>query len=304
MVLSRRVGELTVSVCMVLCVPIAAAQATRSAQSDCEREAKRFGYRVLGTSNFRQLKDGWQLDMRVRDSRGNVIDGSCFVETRSGEVSLYGFGHDPGLPSDQTIQFNCASVEGKYRECQTPIDGPVRLVKTHSDARCEKGKSWGQRGDRVWVDHGCRAKFEVTGGGGWGPEFEQAEQACREKAKQHGLSEIDAETAKREGSYLRVALKGRMKGQARTAECRYEPAPRRATVLFREFEGAQGPIGEAKKACTEFAKGIGFEILGAANAVWDRDQVRVPMILQSGRDPYFTYCYYSRATRRAELRQQ
>ncbi|MCU0230980.1 MAG: hypothetical protein MUC67_06325 [Acidobacteria bacterium] len=66
-------------------IPLVQAQATRSAQSDCEREAQRFGYKVVSSSNFRQLKDGWQLDKRVRDSRGNVRDGSCFVETRSGD---------------------------------------------------------------------------------------------------------------------------------------------------------------------------------------------------------------------------
>jgi hypothetical protein len=59
----------------------------------------------------------------------------------------------------------------KYRECQLPIRGRAVLVKRLSDARCVEGQSWGQRNDRVWVDHGCRAKFEVTrtgGGGGSG----------------------------------------------------------------------------------------------------------------------------------------
>jgi hypothetical protein len=301
----ERPGRWIALTLLLLAVPLAEAQATRSAQSDCEREAQRFGYRVLSSSNFQQLRDGWQIDLKVRDSRGSVSDGTCFVETRTGAVSLYGFGHDPGLPGNQAIEFNCASIDAKYKECQIPIDGPVRLVKTYSEARCEKGRSWGQRADRVWVDRGCRARFEVTGGsGGWTPEFDQAEQACRDKARQYGLSAIEAETPKREGSLLRLNLKGQLKGQPRTAECRYEPAPRRATVLFREFEGGQGPIAEARKACSEFARSIGLETLGAANAVWDRLEVRVPMIVQSGRESYFAYCYYDRATRRVELKQQ
>ena len=300
---SLRTSVATLAV--VAAIPLVQAQATRSAQSDCEREAQRFGYKVVSTSNFRQLKDGWQLDMRVRDSRGNVRDGSCFVETRSGDVSLYGFGPDPGLPVNQTIQFNCASIEGKYRECQTPIDGPVRLVRTNSEARCEKGKSWGQRGDRVWVDRGCRAKFEVTGGGGgWSPDFERAERACFDRAKDHGLSGIEVDTPTRDGAILTAGLKVQLRGQRRTAECRFEPKSGRATVLVREFEGGQGPIVEAKRACTEFAKGIGFEILGAANAVWDRDKVRVPMIVKGGSGTFFTYCDYNRVTRLAELKQQ
>jgi hypothetical protein len=56
----------------------------------------------------------------------------------------------------------------KYRECQLPVKGRAVLVKRLSDARCVEGQSWGQRGDRVWVSSGCRAKFEVTRSGGGG----------------------------------------------------------------------------------------------------------------------------------------
>ena len=141
---------------------------SRSAQGDCVREANRRGYTVLDTLNFQQMKDGWSIDMRVRNQRGQVSNGSCFVETRSGDVNLYGFGWGWDDDGDDRIQFNCASVDMKYRECQLPIRGRAVLVKRLSDARCVEGQSWGQRNDRVWVDHGCRAKFEVarTGGGG------------------------------------------------------------------------------------------------------------------------------------------
>jgi hypothetical protein len=49
-----------------------------------------------------------------------------------------------------------------------PVDGRARLVKQKSDSPCVEGRSWGQRGDRVWVDRGCRARFEVVRGGGGG----------------------------------------------------------------------------------------------------------------------------------------
>jgi len=48
---------------------------------------------------------------------------------------------------------------------------------------------------------------------------------------------------------------------------------------------------------------VGFEVVGIADAVWDRDQVRAPTILRGGRDMYFSFCYYDRTTRREELRQ-
>ncbi|NJD31840.1 MAG: DUF3011 domain-containing protein [Gammaproteobacteria bacterium] len=147
--------------------------AARSAQSDCQREAARRGYTVLATRNYQQYKDGWSLDLQARDYAGRVSWGSCFVETRTGDVSLYGFGWGSGGGgggSGSPYEFNCASVEGKYRECQLPVNGRARLVKQKSAAPCVQSRSWGQRGDRVWVDDGCRAKFEVVvaGGGGGG----------------------------------------------------------------------------------------------------------------------------------------
>lgn len=148
----------------------APAPQTRSAQSDCVREANRRGFTVLDTSNFQQFRDGWSIDLRVRNQRGQVTNGSCFVETRTGDVNLYGFGWGYDDDGDDRMQFNCASVDMKYRECQLPVKGRAVLVKRLSDARCVEGQSWGQRGDRVWVNNGCRAKFEVTrtGGGGGG----------------------------------------------------------------------------------------------------------------------------------------
>ena len=142
----------------------------RSAQSDCQREASRRGYTVLATRGFQQHKDGWSLELQARDYAGRVSWGSCFVETRTGDVSLYGFGwgSSVGGGGSSPYEFNCASVESKYRECQLPVDGRARLIKQKSDAPCIEGRTWGQRGDRVWVDDGCRAKFAVTRGGGVG----------------------------------------------------------------------------------------------------------------------------------------
>ncbi|MCX7055558.1 MAG: DUF3011 domain-containing protein [Proteobacteria bacterium] len=145
----------------------APAAQTRSAQSDCVLEANRRGFTVLDTSNFQQLRDGWSIDLRVRNQRGQVTNGSCFVATRTGDVNLYGFGWGYDDNGDDRMQFNCASVDMKYRECQLPVSGRAVLVKRLSDARCVEGQSWGQRGDRVWVANGCRARFEVTRTG-WG----------------------------------------------------------------------------------------------------------------------------------------
>ena len=138
----------------------------RSAQGDCVREANRRGFTVLDTGNFQQFREGWSIDLRVRNQRGQVTNGSCFVETRTGDVNLYGFGWGYDDDGDDYMQFNCASIERKYRECQLPVRGRAVLVKRLSDSPCIEGTSWGQRSDRVWVSQGCRAKFEVRRGGG------------------------------------------------------------------------------------------------------------------------------------------
>jgi len=162
---------------------------TRSAKSDCEGEARRRGYTVIDTGNFKQYADGWSIDMRVRDSRGRESTGSCYVETRTGNVSLYGFGWGNEGGDSSSFEFNCASVDTKYRECQLPVDGQARLVKRYSDARCDEGYSWGQRGDRVWVDHGCRARFVVERGGGGGSGGGRVD--CRPKSTQYSECRID-----------------------------------------------------------------------------------------------------------------
>lgn len=177
----RRMGWWAALVAVAMAAPFAQALAQvapRSAQSDCTREVERRGYRVVSTGNFQQFKDGWQLDVRARDQAGRNVNGSCFVETGSGDVALFGFGWGGGAPADR-YEFTCASPDHRYRECQLPVDGRARLVKRKSDAPCIEGQSWGQRGDRVWVNRGCRARFEVvrSGGGGGGGSGQQLD--CR-----------------------------------------------------------------------------------------------------------------------------
>jgi hypothetical protein len=173
----------------ILPAPASAQGNQRSAQSDCTREVARRGYTVLSTGNFEQSRDGWQLDIKARDHRGRTVDGTCFVETRTGDVSLYGFGWG-GSNAPESFEFTCASKDERYRECQLPIDGRARLVKRKSDAPCTEGRSWGQKGDRVWVDRGCRAKFEVVRGGGGGGGGSGRTVECRSDGGRYRECEI------------------------------------------------------------------------------------------------------------------
>ena len=172
----------------VLVSPVAFAKDQRSAQNECRREVERRGYTVLTTRNFHKDGDGWSLEMQARDFRGQVTWGRCFVENRSGDVSLYGFGWG-GSDAGGTFDFYCASPDYKYRECQLPVKGRARLVKKKSDASCVEGQDWGQRNDRLWVDHGCRGDFQVVRHGGSTGTGEPvvAERACLREAQRQGL---------------------------------------------------------------------------------------------------------------------
>jgi hypothetical protein len=58
-------------------------------------------------------------------------------------------------------RITCASNENRRSECPVPSGSEVRLVKALSGAPCEENRTWGREPTRIWVDHGCRAEFEV-----------------------------------------------------------------------------------------------------------------------------------------------
>lgn len=62
----------------------------------------------------------------------------------------------------------CESRDNRYRECATGSRARARLVQNLSSSACIEGRTWGSRGDIVWVDGGCRGRFAVAGwGAGW-----------------------------------------------------------------------------------------------------------------------------------------
>jgi hypothetical protein len=164
---SGDVGITVLALVVAVLMPSPASAQAKSAQSDCARAVASRGYSVTGSWNFRQQPGGWLLDMQVRSPQGQVSSGSCYVQASTGAVTLTGFGgaFENVAGGGANMTFDCASNDGKYRECQLPVDGRARLVKRHSHAPCDENQSWGQRGDRVWVTNGCRARFEVIQGG-------------------------------------------------------------------------------------------------------------------------------------------
>ena len=65
----------------------------------------------------------------------------------------------------QTI--SCASDDGRRRTCPiNNIGGAVRLVNQSRGSNCVQGQTWGFDNSTNWVDRGCHADFEVSGGRG------------------------------------------------------------------------------------------------------------------------------------------
>jgi Protein of unknown function (DUF3011)/Ricin-type beta-trefoil lectin domain-like len=55
----------------------------------------------------------------------------------------------------------CASEDGRRKFCQVDTHNGVRLVRELGGPGCRMNETWGfdQRG--IWVDHGCRAEFQL-----------------------------------------------------------------------------------------------------------------------------------------------
>lgn len=288
---------------------LAQAGAQRSAQGDCVREVERRGFSVISTGNFQQSRDGWQLDVKARDYRGRVTDGSCFVTTRTGDVSLYGFGWgggDAGPP--EGFQFVCASKDERYRECQLPVDGRARLVKRKSDAPCTEGRSWGQRGDRVWVDQGCRAVFDVVrGGSGGGNQGQQqrAEVQCRNEAQRQGIQVRSVARAQKQGSYWQTVVQGQLRGQSVRADCRFYPGANRAELTIGGFGGSGGSGGAAaaQRECIDEAWRQGLRVVSQqpVQPVAGGYAMQLSVRRTNG-SPIPAYCTYRFNSGRAELR--
>ncbi len=91
--------------------------------------------------------------------------------------------------SSTTVQaqtFRCSSNNGQYQTCPIPRNGPVQMVRQLSQAACVQGRTWGTRGNQVWVDKGCRAEFQVGGPGYGGPGYNHPPNAGYPGGPNHG----------------------------------------------------------------------------------------------------------------------
>jgi hypothetical protein len=105
------------------------------------------------------------------DDRGVWVDHGCRADFAVGgggggwggggrDWNNNGYGYQ-GSGRDQFV--SCSSDDMHRHYC--PADtrrGGVQLVKQRSDSACRQGYSWGYDRSGIWVDHGCRADFQVV----------------------------------------------------------------------------------------------------------------------------------------------
>jgi hypothetical protein len=141
--------------------------------------------RVRGTGTLSRVNNVRNTNPRNNDDGSREFSYEAMVNTRSrnnvnnvsgisydwrGGWSNDGRNNDRGgYGGNRTQSIYCASDDGRRHTC--PINtngGTVRLVTQKSGSNCVQGRTWGVNNTGVWVDRGCRADFEVSGGRGYG----------------------------------------------------------------------------------------------------------------------------------------
>jgi hypothetical protein len=103
-----------------------------------------------------------------QDRRGIWVDHGCRAEFAV-ERGWGGGGWDRDRDrdrgnngSDADLVVSCSSDDMHRHYCPADTRGGVRLWKQRSDSSCRQGYSWGYDRRGIWVDHGCRADFQVV----------------------------------------------------------------------------------------------------------------------------------------------
>jgi hypothetical protein len=61
----------------------------------------------------------------------------------------------------QASTVTCESTNNEYRSCPADTSGGVRLSQQLSTKGCWENDTWGFDRNKIWVDRGCRAQFQV-----------------------------------------------------------------------------------------------------------------------------------------------
>ncbi len=66
-----------------------------------------------------------------------------------------------GNPGQGGNLITCSSNDGRRNYCNATTGRGVTLVTQRSGSPCVQNQTWGYSRNRIWVDRGCRADFQV-----------------------------------------------------------------------------------------------------------------------------------------------
>lgn len=141
--------------------------------------------RVRGTGTVSRNNNVRNSNARSNDDGSREFSYEAMVNTRSrnnlnnvsgisydwrGGWSNNGWNNDrDGSGGNRAQAIYCASDDGRRHICPFNANGgTVRLVTQKSGSNCVQGRTWGFTTAGIWVDRGCRADFEVSGGRAYG----------------------------------------------------------------------------------------------------------------------------------------
>jgi hypothetical protein len=96
-----------------------------------------------------------------QDGRGVWVDHGCRADFQAGGQGWNNGSPGNGYPGGQDQVIACSSDDMHRHYCSADTRGGVRLLKQRSDSACRQGYSWGYDRQGIWVDHGCRADFQI-----------------------------------------------------------------------------------------------------------------------------------------------
>jgi hypothetical protein len=111
--------------------------------------------------------NGDPQDRRQRPDSGNY--GGDYGGNFGGSGGSWNGNNNWGGGNWNGATIKCESKEYRYRECRADTRGGVRIAR-QLGGNCQQGRSWGWRGDLIWVNNGCRAEFQTRDGGNYGSD--------------------------------------------------------------------------------------------------------------------------------------
>jgi hypothetical protein len=140
----------------LLAAPAEAQQQVRCSSRDYQYQFCGAGDNVIGVSLVSQFSRTSCVEGRTWgwNNRGVWVNNGCDAMFRVDARPA------PPPPGGGTIRVQCDSRNYQYRFCnldQRVVS--VELVRQNSQAACVFGRTWGWRGDGIWVNEGCEGEF-------------------------------------------------------------------------------------------------------------------------------------------------